>query len=394
MENALSGRRLWQVAGAIRDRLHAVRLSRFHQAQGQIQGLASDLAQLESVRRRLSLCVARGWIAAAGSLMDEATRLFRSLNYTSKDAELALNKPEVQIPNVRDVLEELLQAEEEFEGLRYYPEDQILAVKTDAIELEGTYLGDFEVQLHIAALGDPNFRSLYRVVALDPHPSSRNDAVTHPHVSEERLCAGDAGAAIDTALAGGRICDFFILVRSVLTNYNRDSAYVTLEDWDGAACHDCGSMMGEDDTYYCTSCDNDFCGECSSCCSRCDESTCLGCLEQCPVCEDSVCGGCMTRCPECGERLCRRCREEARCPCLEEEPKNEEVSDDNDSNSIEPACPSGRSAAEGGEADGAGSNRYPDEAAAPVAAQAAEEGAGEDRTSVHADGLGQTPLLP
>jgi len=237
MENALSGRRLWQVAGAIRDRLHAVRLSRFHQAQGQIQGLASDLAELESVRRRLDLCVARGWTAAAGSLMEQATRLFRSINYMSKDAELALNKPEVAIPNVRDVLEELLQAEVEFERLRYYPEDQILAVVTDAVELEGVYLGDFEVQLHIPALGDPNFRSLYRVMALDPHPSSRNDSVTHPHISEERLCAGDAGAAIDTALAGGRICDFFILVRSVLTNYNRDSAYVTLEDWDGAACH-------------------------------------------------------------------------------------------------------------------------------------------------------------
>jgi hypothetical protein len=288
---------------------------------------------------------------------------------------------------VRDVLEELLQAEEEFEGLRYYPEDQILAVVTDAVELEGVYLGDFEVQLHIPALGDPNFRSLYRVVALDPHPSVRNEAVTHPHISEERLCAGDAGAAIDTALAGGRICDFFILVRSVLTNYNRDSAYVTLENWDGAACHDCGSMMGEDDTYYCTSCDNDFCGECSSCCSRCDETTCLGCLEQCPICEDSVCGSCMTRCPECGERLCRRCREEARCPCLEEEPENEEVSDDNDSNRLE-------SAAEVRETGDPGSDGDPDEAAAPVAAQAAEEGAGENRASVHADGLGQTPLLP
>ena len=387
MEDELSGRRLWQVASAIRDRLHAVRLSRFHEAQGQIQSLASDLAELESVRRRLSLCVARGWTAAAGSLMEQATRLFRSLNFTSKDAELALNKPEIQIPNVRDVLEELLQAEEEFEGLRYYPEDQILAIVTDTIELEGICLGDFEVQLHIAALGDPSFRNIYRVVALDPHPSVRNDAVTHPHISEERLCAGDAGAAIDTALAGGRICDFFILVRSVLTNYNRDSAYVTLEDWDGAACHDCGGVMGEDDTYYCTSCDNDFCGECSSCCDHCEETTCLGCLETCPVCDDRVCSGCMTRCPECGERLCRRCREEARCPCLNEEPENEEVTDDNNSNRIE-------SAAEVREAVDAGSDGEPDEATAPVTAQAAEEGAGEDRASVHADRLGQTPVLP
>jgi len=387
MENKLSGRRLWQVAGAIRDQLYAIRLNRFREAQGQVQSLSSDLAELESIRRKLGLCVARGWTAAAGSLMEQATRLFRGLNYSSKDAELALNRPEVSIPNVRDVLEELLQAEEEFEKLRYYREDQILAIVTDAVELEGVYLGDFEVQLHIAALGAPGFRSTYRILALDPHPSVRNEAVTHPHVSEERLCAGDAGAAIDTALTGGRICDFFMLVRSVLTNYNRDSAYVTLEDWDGATCHDCGSVMSEDDTYYCTSCDYEFCGECSSCCSRCGETTCSGCLEQCPACEDHVCGGCMTTCPECGRALCRRCREEARCPCLEEEPENEEESNDNNSGGI-------RSTAEGGEADGAGSDTGLDEAAAPVGAEASEEGAGEDRASVHPDRLGETALLP
>jgi hypothetical protein len=275
MENELSGRRLWQVAGTIRDCLHAARMNRFREAQGQIQNLSSDLAELESIRRKLGLCVARGWTAAAGSLMEQATRLFRSFNYGSLEAEKAVGKPEVTVPNVRDVLEELLQAEEEFEGLRYYREDQILAIVTDAVELEGVYLGDFEVQLHIPALGDASFRSIYRIIALDPHPSVRNEAVTHPHVNEERLCAGDAGAAIDTALAGGRICDFFMLVRSVLTNYNRDSAYVTLEDWDGATCHDCGSVMGEDDTYYCTSCDYEFCGECSSCCASCDETTCV-----------------------------------------------------------------------------------------------------------------------
>jgi hypothetical protein len=47
---------------------------------------------------------------------------------------------------------------------------------------------------------------------MDPHPSSRNNEVTHPHVSGERLCAGDAGAAIEAAIASGRICDFFVLV--------------------------------------------------------------------------------------------------------------------------------------------------------------------------------------
>jgi hypothetical protein len=391
MEDELSGRRLWQVAGAIRDQLHAIRMNRFRDAQSQVQSLSSDMTELESVRRRLNLCVARGWTAAAGSLMEQATRLFRTLNYGSLEAEKAVGKPEVTVPNIRDVLEELQQAEEEFEGLRYYPEDQILSIVTDAIELEGVFLGDFEVQLHIPALGDPSFRSIYRIVALDPHPSVRNEVVTHPHVNEERLCAGDAGAAIDAALAGGRVCDFFMLVRSVLTNYNRDSAYVTLEDWDGATCHDCGSVMGADETYYCTSCDYEFCSECSSCCDHCDETTCMGCLETCRVCEDHVCSGCMTTCSECGERLCRRCREEARCPCLDEDPENENEEESHDNDSVRT-----ESAAEGGETVSAGINAGGDaeETAAAVGVEATEEGRGEDRAPVHPDRMGEVALLP
>ena len=63
------------------------------------------------------------------------------------------------------------------------------------------------------------------MIALDPHPAALNDAVTHPHVSDERLCTGDAGAAIQAALAAGRVFDFFTLVRSVLVTYNPESPY-------------------------------------------------------------------------------------------------------------------------------------------------------------------------
>ncbi len=140
MENQLSGRRLWQVADIIRDQLHVARLNRFREAQAQVQNLASDLTELESVRSKLTLCINRGWTAAAESLMEQATRLFRNLHYTSQEAEKATGRPEVPIPNVRDVLGELLQAEEEFEGLRYYPEDKIIAIATEAVELQGVYL--------------------------------------------------------------------------------------------------------------------------------------------------------------------------------------------------------------------------------------------------------------
>jgi len=383
MENELSEKGFWRLADAIRDRLCAGQTTRYREVQTQVQHLIADLAELDAVRRKLVLCLTRGWTAAASSLAEEALRLFRNLHYTGHEAVKAAEKPETPIPSVREVLGELLQAEDEFEGLQYYPEDEILSVTTDAVELEGVYLGDFEVQLLIPALGDPNHRSLYQIVALDPHPSVRNDSVTHPHVNDQHLCAGDAGAAIEMALAGGRICDFFMLVRSVLTTYNRDSAYVVLEDWEGSSCYDCGSVVREDDSYYCTSCENEFCGECSSYCHRCEETTCRGCLAPCPVCEESTCNSCLTTCPECGRILCRDCREESKCPCLEEEPENEEEDNDNNSDRIE-------GAAEVRETVDAGINGDPDEIAAP----AAEEENGEDHAPVLTDRLGQAPLLP
>ncbi len=290
------------------------------------------------------------------------------------------------IPNVRDVLAELLQAEEEFEELRYYPEDKIIAIATEAVELQGVYLGDFEVQLHIQALGGTNNRGLYRIVALDPHPSVRNEEVTHPHVSGERLCAGDAGAAIDAALAGGRVCDFFMLVRSVLTTYNQDSAYVTLEDWDGVACSDCGHIMGSDNTYFCTTCEEDFCDDCSSYCTYCEETTCLSCLDTCPVCQERVCPGCFTTCPDCGRRLCRGCEHDEKCPCHEEEPESEENDDTNSDRPEVAAC-----AGEGSNAcDTTGAQQTGD----PAGAQAAEEGNPETCAPVLTDRLGETPVLP
>jgi hypothetical protein len=390
MENPLSEKGFWRLAGAIRDRLCAGQTNRYREVQTQVQHLMADLAELDAVRRKLGLCLARGWTAAASNLAEEALRLFRNLHYTGQEATKVVEKPETPVPTVREVLEELLQAEEEFEGLQYNPEDEILSVTTDAVELEGVYLGDFEVQLLIPAIGDSNHRSLYQIVALDPHPSLRNDSVTHPHVNDQRLCAGDAGAAIEMALAGGRICDFFMLVRSVLTTYNRDSAYVTLEDWEGSSCYDCGSVVREDDSYYCTSCENEFCGECSSYCHRCEETTCQGCLAPCPVCEESTCNSCLTTCPECGRILCRDCHEEEKCPCLEEEPENEEENNDNNS-----------SRSEGGEATGEdGEVRIVSDASGasqtgtPVETETSEERDPETRAPVLADRLGQAPILP
>ncbi len=65
--------------------------------------------------------------------------------------------------------------------------------------MNDVHLGDFEIQLHVPSLAEMRYNSIFRIVALDPHPAASNDCVTHPHVSDERLCPGDAGAAINMA---------------------------------------------------------------------------------------------------------------------------------------------------------------------------------------------------
>ena len=220
-------------------------------------------------------------------------------------------------------------SDEEFDGLVYHKESDLLAVTTESIELDDVHLGEFEIQLHVPSLAEMRYNSIYRIFALDPHPAGSNDCVTHPHVSDEHLCPGDAGAAINMALAAGRICDFFLLVRSVLTNYNPDSPYVSLDNWYGTPCYDCGYVMDDENEYFCSFCENTFCGECSDYCRHCHEGGCRGCLTECAVCQDLTCQECMSVCPECGEPLCKKCLDDMACPCIEEneEIENEETED-------------------------------------------------------------------
>ena len=74
-------------------------------------------------------------------------------------------------------------------------------------------------------------------------------------------------------------CDWavmFILARTGKT-YNAESPYVSLDDWEGRPCYDCGYTTHEDDCFWCEGCDNDFCEECYSYCCSCDVSLCQGC---------------------------------------------------------------------------------------------------------------------
>ncbi len=107
----------------------------------------------------------------------------------------------ITVPSVRCLLADIEQLRKEMGGLRYHAGQGILAVTIEPVTLEGVYLGPFEIQLFLNSLARDEPYSAYEIVALDPHPAGCNSDVTHPHVSDQRLCAGDAVAPIGAALS-------------------------------------------------------------------------------------------------------------------------------------------------------------------------------------------------
>jgi hypothetical protein len=234
------------------------------------------------------------------------------------EADRGVQASLAHVPSLRDLYDEMIQIRREFDGIGCSCGNQHLTVTTEPIELHGTYLGEFEIILDISRLARESGSDTFRVRAMDPHPARSNASVTHPHVSDESICPGDASAAIRSALCSGRICDAFMMIRSVLAVYNPGSPHVSLENWGGRPCYGCGYTISESDVYWCESCEENFCDECSSYCHRCNETICSGCSITCPACEEIVCRSCMTVCGDCGEPICRNCGGEDECPCHDE----------------------------------------------------------------------------
>ena len=181
---------------------------------------AKTSLRLSATARRLDLCTNKNWRVAGQVQREEIALLARELVTRASELQgIAQTSPSPEPPTLRDVLGDLLQLEEEFEQVEVDHKGHKVTVHTEPITLEDVYLGPFKVELDLASLSRAGHAN-YKIIALDPHPASSNDAVTHPHVRDEELCEGEAAAGIRSALRAGRLCDFFILVRSVLQTYN------------------------------------------------------------------------------------------------------------------------------------------------------------------------------
>ena len=320
-----STKQMAKIAMMIQEQLRLLREHRLREVQRLIYVVCTDLDQLQTGRKCLEQCVHRGWHGAANKLTSRLEHKLHDIPYAAEQTLRMMNNFKIEPASLRHIFEELVQLQNEFGRIECNLQERTVSVFTDPIELESTFLGDFEIRLEIDKLGQLRDSNAFRIVALDPHPAATNDSVTHPHVSDEYLCAGDAGAALVQALSTGRICDAFLLVKSVLETYNSSSPYVALEDWYGIPCYECGYVADEENSYYCEGCDHVFCGECYSYCKSCETSFCASCLSECPVCEEPTCESCLSSCSECGESMCDSCLKEGICSsCKEEMEANDE----------------------------------------------------------------------
>ena len=269
-----------------------------------------DWAQCQSLMRQSDLCTTRSWNHAAGLLNERleravercADRLQEIRRQVSGSGRLA------PLQTLREIFADLAALSDEFEGVAVDASSRTVSVTTDAIVLEDINLGPFEIRLHWDRIGK---RRPYEVVALEPNPAGESSETTHPHVKGEQLCEGDGRASIDRALRAGRLVDFFQIVSRILDTYNSGSAYVSLSNWNGSPCADCGDVVSDDDQYTCDRCGDLLCRECLSSCAKCDAICCHSCTNYCRSCEESICSGCQHDCGQCQRPVCNSCLSEA-----------------------------------------------------------------------------------
>ena len=238
-------------------------------------------------------------------LRQETLDQLEGLRLAMMVAHDAMSRPPAGVPSLANFMAELKDLEAEFDEFHIDWKMKVISATSAPITLQDVYLGPFAIEFHWQRLPHQADDSCFDIKALEPHPAAANSRVTHPHVKDRSLCAGDAAVPIRKALAQGRLADVFFLIRSVLDHYNPDSPHVPLDDWGGMECHDCGRTVRDDDRWSCEGCGCEFCEECIGGCSSCDAYRCHGCLTVCDLCGDRCCARCLEDCA--GRDCCRRC---------------------------------------------------------------------------------------
>jgi hypothetical protein len=290
-------------------RLQAALLRKVKRAQALEETLPSRLASclrtLTRAARLVEKARGRGWFLILPRLRDELLGTLKAFQDAAQQVRQCLERRTTP-PDLPTLAAELRQLEAEFGEVRVDWKDQALTAVTDPVILRDVALGAFAIRFHWDRLSQHDGTLCFEVVALHPNPAGCDSRVTHPHVKNNSLCAGDAAAALQQALEQGRLVDAFCLVRSVLTHYNPASPFVHLSAWDGVPCYDCGCIP-TDDRHSCPGCEYEFCGDCTRQCDTCESVRCTDCMGRCTVCENYCCTDCTKASQRSGRECCPDC---------------------------------------------------------------------------------------
>jgi hypothetical protein len=314
-----------RTASRIRDALACLKRQKYFETYAQLNQYNDKLKEITKESNLVGKALSKHWFASIEICTNRIDRLLADVTYSIQRIKQFTANKSIKVPTFRELFEELNQLQDEFAKIEFSSDEDTISVITEPIELESVYLGPFEIKLHIDKLSELYKDLPYYCIALDPNPAATSEDVTHPHVSNEKLCEGDGHTAIRAALGQGRLTDFFSMVKSILNTYNPDSPYVSIYEWEGTACYSCGYVVSGEDCYYCCRCERDFCSECSTYCQNCDETICLGCAGKCEICDEPICSSCIQECAECGRYICQRCIcQEDLCPDCEQLIKDNE----------------------------------------------------------------------
>jgi len=304
---------------------------RLRQIQGKFEDFSSKCSGATKDSHLFYAAVERNWFESAEKIRTRVSRNLNDLSYYLQRFKEFINTDETKLPKLSDIFAELLQIDQELGEYQFDLNEKTISVISDSITLDDISFGSFEIKLSIDKISKLYTETPYRVIALEPNPAGSDDSVTHPHVSSESLCEGDGHVSISRSLEQGRFCDFFTMIVSILQTYNPDSPYVSLDDWEGMSCYDCGYTVSGDESYYCECCERDYCSQCSTYCQMCETTICLGCAYECPSCNEPVCQSCTSKCKECEDVFCKRClTEEGLCNDCEEQRKENENEEQKD----------------------------------------------------------------
>lgn len=286
--------------------------------------LRQPMHDLRRLREQLRIATDCGWTHAAMAIRSQMRYALRQMWTDLAPVDQAPKSDPAPI-QLQSLYEELRQLDQEFDTFEYRGKERQLVVTTNPITLEEVDLGRFEIRLLLDELHQTEPPKALRIVALTPNRATGDSRVTHPHVCDEHLCPGEGAVPLQAALAEYRLCDLFMLVRSVLETYNADSAYVPLDNWDGGACSECG--YSDESPSSCSKCEYDFCDDCMSYCRSCDASLCGGCLTGCPGCDTRLCEECLTSCSKCDTDYCSGCLTDGLCFECQPEEKHDDAND-------------------------------------------------------------------